>query len=69
MSDTNTPEPPPLGTTFGWGIYSDPVPFGAPPEEDVTVEGEIPWELREEVPFDDEKPAHEKPAHEKPAHE
>jgi hypothetical protein len=44
-------EPPPVGRPSAWNPYSSPVPFGSPPDEPVTIEGEVPWELREEVPF------------------
>ena len=41
-------EQPPLGGVPFSKLYSDPVPFGSPPAEDVTVVGEIPWELRDD---------------------
>jgi hypothetical protein len=54
-SDRDGVEPPPVGTTLGFGIYSDPVPFGAPPAEQVDVaDDDLPWELREAVPFEDD---------------
>ncbi|MES2169143.1 MAG: hypothetical protein V4479_00255 [Actinomycetota bacterium] len=58
MSETSTGddtvEPPPEGRAPFSGMTLDPVPFGSPPPEPVVIEGEPPWELREEVPFDDE---------------
>ena len=41
-------ERPPLGGVPFSTLYSDPIPFGSPPVEEVTVVGDIPWELREE---------------------
>ena len=40
------PEPPPVGRMYP-GMYVSPIPFGSPPEQPVTLVGEIPWELRE----------------------
>ena len=42
-------EPPPMSTPVMPVPYAYPIPFGEPPAEPVTlVEGEIPWELRDE---------------------
>jgi len=42
-------EPPPMSRPAIPVPYAFPIPFGEPPPEPVTlVEGEIPWELREE---------------------
>ncbi len=42
-------EPPPMARPIVSPPYGSPIPFGAPPAEKVTlVDGEIPWELREE---------------------
>jgi hypothetical protein len=42
-------EPPPMSRPTMPVPYAYPIPFGDPPAEPVTlVEGEIPWELREE---------------------
>ena len=41
-------EQPPLGGVPFSKLYSDPIPFGSPPAEEVTVVGDIPWELSEE---------------------
>ncbi len=42
-------EPPPMSRPTMPVPYAYPIPFGEPPAEPVTlVEGEIPWELREE---------------------
>jgi hypothetical protein len=43
-------EAPPTGPPPVLPWYGEPVPFGAPPEEDVELTGEIPWELRDEPP-------------------
>jgi hypothetical protein len=41
--------PPPMAPPPVPHPYSNPIPFGAPPEEPVTLApDEIPWELREE---------------------
>ena len=41
-------EPPPMGRPMVPPPYSNPIPFGAPPEQPIElVEGEIPWELRD----------------------
>jgi uncharacterized protein YndB with AHSA1/START domain len=40
-------EPPPYSYSPLSGIYAGQIPFGAPPDEPVTLEGDIPWELRE----------------------
>jgi len=32
----------------------DPVPFGSPPVEPLTIDGELPWELRDELSFGDD---------------
>jgi hypothetical protein len=53
--DEDATEPPPLGTILGNGIYSEPMPFGSPPAEDITIEGDVPWELADAVPFGDER--------------
>ena len=44
------PEPPPAGDDFFSGMFTDPQPFATPPEEPVRVVGEVPWELRDDVP-------------------
>ena len=42
-------EPPPMAPPQVPHPYANPIPFGAPPEEPVTLApDEIPWELREE---------------------
>lgn len=42
-------EPPPMSRPVMPVPYAYPIPFGEPPAEPVTlVEGEIPWELRDE---------------------
>ena len=42
-------EPPPMSKPVMPVPYAYPIPFGEPPAEPVTlVEGEIPWELRDE---------------------
>lgn len=42
-------EPPPMSRPVMPVPYAYPIPFGEPPAEPVTlVEGEIPWELRED---------------------
>ncbi len=42
-------EPPPMSRPTMPVPYAYPIPFGEPPAEQVTlVEGEIPWELRDE---------------------
>lgn len=42
-------EPPPMSRPTMPVPYAYPIPFGEPPAEPVTlVDGEIPWELREE---------------------
>ncbi len=42
-------EPPPMSRPVMPVPYAFPIPFGEPPTEPVTlVEGEIPWELRDE---------------------
>jgi hypothetical protein len=42
-------EPPPMSRPTIPIPYGIPIPFGEPPAEPVTlVEGEIPWELRDE---------------------
>jgi hypothetical protein len=44
-----TVEPPPMSRPTIPIPYAFPIPFGEPPAEPVTlVEGEIPWELRDE---------------------
>lgn len=45
-------EAPPAGDDFFSGMFTDPQPFALPPDEPVTVVGEVPWELR-----DDDAPA------------
>lgn len=52
--DDNSIEPPPEGRAPYSGMTLDPVPFGSPPPEPVVIEGELPWELSEEVPLTDE---------------
>ncbi|HEY4268467.1 MAG TPA: hypothetical protein VGM94_09775 [Galbitalea sp.] len=47
-------EPPPVGPRSAFNLYSSPVPFGGPPSEPVEIDGEVPWELRDD-PADDEK--------------
>lgn len=42
-----TPRP---GDFYIPGYTPAPVPFGQPPQEDVEVVGEIPWELRDQPP-------------------
>jgi hypothetical protein len=46
-------EEPPAGDDFFSGMFTDPQPFAQPPDEPVTVVGEVPWELRD----DDDPPA------------
>ena len=42
-------EPPPMAPPPVPHPYANPIPFGAPPAEPVTLApDEIPWELREE---------------------
>ena len=45
-------EPPPVAHAPGEfrvpGYRAEPIAFGQPPEEDVELTGEIPWELRED---------------------
>ncbi|MBW4031846.1 MAG: hypothetical protein HIU88_04185 [Acidobacteria bacterium] len=42
-------EPPPMSKPVMPVPYAFPIPFGEPPAEPVTlVEGEIPWELRDD---------------------
>lgn len=43
-------EEPPVGASpFGVPIYGPgPIPFGDPPREKVEIEGEVPWELRDD---------------------
>jgi hypothetical protein len=43
-------EEPPTGPPPILPYYGSPIPFGSPPEEDVELTGEIPWELRDEPP-------------------
>ncbi len=43
-------EPPPMGPPRLPPPYSGPIPFGSPPDEDIQLTGEIPWELRDEPP-------------------
>jgi hypothetical protein len=46
-------EPPMAEPPFGLripGYNPEPIAFGVPPAEDVTLTGELPWELREEPP-------------------
>jgi hypothetical protein len=43
-------EEPPMGPAPVLPWYGSPVPFGVPPEEDVELTDEVPWELREEPP-------------------
>jgi hypothetical protein len=46
-------EEPPMRPRLGAqiaGYGGAPIAFGAPPDEEVTLEGEIPWELRDEPP-------------------
>ena len=46
---TQAVQPPPMAPPPVPYPYANPIPFGAPPEEPVTLEpGEIPWELRED---------------------
>jgi hypothetical protein len=40
---------PPFGLHIP-GYNPEPIAFGVPPEEDVKLTGEIPWELRDEPP-------------------
>jgi hypothetical protein len=53
-------EPPPMASqapvaSLGIPGYSPPpIPFGDPPPEPVTIEGEIPWELRDDPSTDRE---------------
>jgi hypothetical protein len=54
--DDDEPEPPPFGGSPLSAPYATPIAFGSPPPEPVTLEGEIPWELREAVPFEDASP-------------
>lgn len=53
-SEDSPIEPPPEGRAPFSGMTLDPVPFGSPPTETITLEGEIPWELREAVPLTDD---------------
>jgi hypothetical protein len=41
-------EEPPAGDDFFSGMFTEPQPFAQPPDEPVTVVGEVPWELRDE---------------------
>ena len=43
-------EPPPSGDDFFSGMFTDPQPFAIPPEEQIEVVGEVPWELRDDDP-------------------
>ncbi len=45
-------EPPPTAIVRVTPIFSEPIPFGSPPSEDVELTGDIPWELRNEAPSD-----------------
>ena len=50
---TGEEEPPPVGPWSAFNLYSSPVPFGGPPSEPVEIDGEVPWELREDPADDD----------------
>ena len=41
-------EPVPVSTDGLAGIYTDPLPFGRPPDEPVEIDGEVPWELQDD---------------------
>jgi hypothetical protein len=45
---TGEEEPPPVGPWSAFNLYSSPVPFGGPPAEPVEIDGEVPWELRDD---------------------
>jgi hypothetical protein len=40
-------ETPPYGKVRFSAIQKEEIPFGKPPEEEVTLVGEVPWELRD----------------------
>jgi hypothetical protein len=42
------PEPPPAGHDEFTSMFTEPQPFDSPPDEDVQVVGDIPWELRDD---------------------
>ncbi|MCU1514239.1 MAG: hypothetical protein JWO10_1329 [Microbacteriaceae bacterium] len=44
-SVTGETEPPPVGRIYS-GPMTSPIPFGSPPEQPITIVGEIPWELQ-----------------------
>lgn len=41
-------EPVPIGRSELAAPFSDPVPFGSPPDEEVTIVGDVPWELKDD---------------------
>jgi len=41
-------EPVPVSTEGLAGIYTDPLPFGSPPDERVEIDGDVPWELQDD---------------------
>jgi hypothetical protein len=43
-------EPPPTGPPRIPPPYAAPIPFGSPPEDEIELTGEIPWELQDEPP-------------------
>ena len=49
-------EPPPAGDDFFSGMFTDAQPFAQPPDEPVTVVGEVPWELRDDESADEGSP-------------
>jgi len=46
-------EPVPVGKEAFSGMYTNPLPFGSPPDEPVEIDGEVPWELRDDDAADD----------------
>jgi hypothetical protein len=44
-------EPPPPGHDEFTEMFTEPQPFDTPPDEDVQVIGDIPWELRDDDEF------------------
>jgi hypothetical protein len=50
---TGEEEPPPVGPWSAFNLYSSPVPFGGPPDEPIEIDGEVPWEPRDDPSADD----------------
>jgi hypothetical protein len=48
--EAQDPEPPPTGHSGLTGIFATETPFGDPPNEAVTLVGEVPWELAKDEP-------------------